>query len=252
MKQAHAAFRSSLGETRAASGRGAYDQAREVLFAACRSREVALESDGHGHFTTRATRLLASGHSGNHQRGISAARGAGLWRELRAKPRAALRRRALRSRPLLAPIGSAAADAREMLRTPTLGPRRWRGEVARHPRERRASAPRLRPWPKSPSPSAATPQATAAVAQTRERPDAADGRLADRAALRGRGRDFKIDDGVTRPVQSLPYERQPGDPIYRPLRIFSLDPSASRLEGAEATVNVPYEPLEPGPVGPCL
>ncbi|MBF8301339.1 MAG: hypothetical protein HW394_1709, partial [Acidobacteria bacterium] len=63
------------------------------------------------------------------------------------------------------------------------------------------------------------------------------------------GRDFEIDDGVTRPVQSLPYERRPGDPIYRPLRIFSLDPSASRLEGAQATVNVPYEPLAPGPVG---
>jgi hypothetical protein len=36
---------------------------------------------------------------------------------------------------------------------------------------------------------------------------------------------------------------------YRTLRIFSLDPSVSRLEGAEATVRVPYEPLAPGPVG---
>lgn len=65
MKQAHAAFRKSLGGTRGvAAGRNAYDRAREVLFAACRSREVALESDGHGHFTTRATRILAGGLGG--------------------------------------------------------------------------------------------------------------------------------------------------------------------------------------------
>ncbi|OOO03078.1 MAG: hypothetical protein USCGTAYLOR_00671 [Chromatiales bacterium USCg_Taylor] len=100
-----------------------------------------------------------------------------------------------------------------------------------------------------PKTSAATPQATAAVAQTRERPDAAEGRFAVEPPCAVVDRDFTIDDGVTRPVQILPYERQPGDPIYRPLRIFSLDPSASRLEGAEATVNVPYEPLDPGPVG---
>ena len=42
------------------------------------------------------------------------------------------------------------------------------------------------------------------------------------------------------------YTRQPGDPVYRPLRIFALDPSVSRLEGAIANVNVPYEPLETG------
>ncbi|HEY5892311.1 MAG TPA: hypothetical protein VIT91_03680 [Chthoniobacterales bacterium] len=62
-------------------------------------------------------------------------------------------------------------------------------------------------------------------------------------------RDFTIGAGVTRAVHELPYERQPGDPLYRPLRIFSLDPSVSRLEGAEALVLVPYEPLRPGPVG---
>jgi hypothetical protein len=64
MEQAYATFRSSLGESRAPSGRGAYDQSREVLFAACRSREVVLERDGHGHFTMRATGLLASGIQG--------------------------------------------------------------------------------------------------------------------------------------------------------------------------------------------
>jgi hypothetical protein len=40
-----------------------------------------------------------------------------------------------------------------------------------------------------------------------------------------------------------------GQPIYRPLKIFALGPSVSKLEGATALVNVPYEPLDPGPVG---
>jgi hypothetical protein len=64
MKAAHAAFRASLGGSRALTSRGVYDQAREVLFCACRSQEVALESDGHGHFTTQATRVLAAGIGG--------------------------------------------------------------------------------------------------------------------------------------------------------------------------------------------
>ena len=99
------------------------------------------------------------------------------------------------------------------------------------------------------NPEPATSQATAAVAQTHERPDAAEGKLAIEPPSGVVDLDFTVDDAVKRSVQSLPYERHQGDPIYRPLRIFSLDPSASRLEGAEATVNVPYEPLEPGPVG---
>ena len=61
MEAAHAAFRESLGAAKAARGRGAYDRAREILFCACRSREVALESAGHGHFTIRATAILEKG-----------------------------------------------------------------------------------------------------------------------------------------------------------------------------------------------
>src|SRR5512138_3202790 len=61
---------------------------------------------------------------------------------------------------------------------------------------------------------------------------------------------YLIGDGVTRANSIRPYERKPTDPIYRPLKIFALDPSFSRLEGATALVNVPYEPLEePGPRG---
>lgn len=50
----------------------------------------------------------------------------------------------------------------------------------------------------------------------------------------------------------VPYQRQPGDPLYRPLRIYTVDPSVPRLEGAIATVNVPYEPLNAGPQGHLL
>ncbi len=46
-----------------------------------------------------------------------------------------------------------------------------------------------------------------------------------------------------------PYERKGDDPVYRPLRIFTLDPAQSRLEGSIALVNIPYEPLAPGPEG---
>jgi hypothetical protein len=45
------------------------------------------------------------------------------------------------------------------------------------------------------------------------------------------------------------YEHQLDDPVYRPLRIFTLDPVTSRLEGATALVNIPYEPLDRGPEG---
>ena len=36
---------------------------------------------------------------------------------------------------------------------------------------------------------------------------------------------------------------------YRPLRIYTLDPSVSDRIGGVATVSVPYEKLEPGPIG---
>ncbi|MCB1634844.1 MAG: hypothetical protein KDI51_09660, partial [Xanthomonadales bacterium] len=40
-----------------------------------------------------------------------------------------------------------------------------------------------------------------------------------------------------------PHARQPTDPVYRPLRIYTRDPSLKRSDGAETTVQVPYEPL---------
>lgn len=58
-----------------------------------------------------------------------------------------------------------------------------------------------------------------------------------------------VGTGVMRAARVKPYDRRAFDPIYRPLRIFSLDPSQSRLEGAIAVVDVPFEPLMPGPRG---
>jgi len=45
------------------------------------------------------------------------------------------------------------------------------------------------------------------------------------------------------------YERKPGDPVHRPLKVYTLDPTAPASDGQVATVLVPYERLSPGPVG---
>jgi len=95
---------------------------------------------------------------------------------------------------------------------------------------------------------ATTTEAVAADAASRdEESDFGDSRTAAQN-LPGEGQDYAIGAGVSRPLVK-PYERQHGDPLYRPLRIYTVDPSVSRLEGSVATVNVAYEPLEPGPVG---
>lgn len=64
------------------------------------------------------------------------------------------------------------------------------------------------------------------------------------------GRDFAIGSRVTGAVTCRMYDRKPGDPVFRPLRIYALDPTASPRDGALAVVNVPYEPIECGPRGP--
>lgn len=101
--------------------------------------------------------------------------------------------------------------------------------------------------PDTPLSTATTTEAVAADAASREEASA----LAGSQAVRrypGESEDYAIGSGVRQPPVT-PYERQPGDPLYRPLRIYTVDPSVSRLEGSVATVNVPFEPLEPGPVG---
>ena len=60
---------------------------------------------------------------------------------------------------------------------------------------------------------------------------------------------FEVSTRVSRQAAIAAYRREPGDPLVRPLRIYTLDPSVSHRLGGVATVNVPYEDLEPGPVG---
>jgi hypothetical protein len=63
---------------------------------------------------------------------------------------------------------------------------------------------------------------------------------------------FTVDPVFFGAAAVVPYQRQPEDPVYRPLRIFALDPSASRLDGAVATINLAYEELRPGPCGAVI
>jgi hypothetical protein len=102
-------------------------------------------------------------------------------------------------------------------------------------------------------PTAASPsttEAAKAVAQTQEgalppEPEEVD----PWAPCLGEGQHFTVGQGVRGAFYAKPYERRRSDPVYRPLRIYTIDPSARRSEGAIAVVNVPYEPLEAGPKG---
>lgn len=60
---------------------------------------------------------------------------------------------------------------------------------------------------------------------------------------------FTIGDRVCAASRVRPHARVRGEPLYRRLRVYAVDPSASRLDGARSIVEVPYEPLEPGPAG---
>lgn len=100
--------------------------------------------------------------------------------------------------------------------------------------------------PESPLPS--TPESVKAVAQSQEGSGAEEAAVGPDTSA-GEGTAFVIGEGVGRAVEGQTHERVSGEPIYRPLKIFALDPSVSKLEGATALVNVPYEPLEPGPAG---
>src|SRR5687768_16812397 len=91
---------------------------------------------------------------------------------------------------------------------------------------------------------ASTPEATAAMAQSRP----GEGRPlpAAMALPPGRARvgtDFVLGPRVARAALLRAYERGVKEPVYRPLRIYALDPAASKRDGAVAVVNVPYEPL---------
>src|SRR4051795_472731 len=93
-----------------------------------------------------------------------------------------------------------------------------------------------------------TTEPNAAAAKTRGALNGA----APRPAEPPDGDYFTVDSVFLGAAAVVPYQRQPDDPVYRPLRIFALDPAASRLDGAVATINLSYEELEPGPRGAVL
>lgn len=60
---------------------------------------------------------------------------------------------------------------------------------------------------------------------------------------------YEVSPRVELQAAARPYHRDPHGPLVRPLRIYTLDPSVSDRLGGVATVQVPYEKLEPGPIG---
>lgn len=102
-------------------------------------------------------------------------------------------------------------------------------------------------------PQASTPEATKAEVQSRDRLAPGGVRPLEAAPDPCAELDqrFRIGRGVTR-RPSRPYEHTADDPLYRPLRIYTVDPGESRDVGSEASLNVPWEPLHPGPVGHLL
>lgn len=60
---------------------------------------------------------------------------------------------------------------------------------------------------------------------------------------------YTVSRRVTRSARAESYDRTPGDPLHRPLRIYTVDPGTGRDDGPTAVVNVPYEPVHKGPKG---
>jgi len=60
---------------------------------------------------------------------------------------------------------------------------------------------------------------------------------------------YAVSDRVRFQADIRPYQRDARAPLVRPLKIYALDPSVSDRTGGVATVQVPYEKLEPGPIG---
>ncbi|HET7436196.1 MAG TPA: peptidase M4 [Thermoanaerobaculia bacterium] len=92
-----------------------------------------------------------------------------------------------------------------------------------------------------------TPTADATVAQTR--------RVSAASLERSRGANsatipFGFGPRLL-PDRAMPERRRrkKTDPLYRPLHIYALDPAQASLDGRVAVVNVPWEPLQPGPTG---
>jgi hypothetical protein len=60
---------------------------------------------------------------------------------------------------------------------------------------------------------------------------------------------FEISDRVALQARVRAPKGEARGPLFRPLRIYTLDPSVSDRVGGVATVQLPYEKLEKGPIG---
>ena len=67
-------------------------------------------------------------------------------------------------------------------------------------------------------------------------------------ALSAEGRRYLLGPALHRPFIELPRRRE-HQPLWRRLRVYAVDPAVPRRDGAIATVQVPYDDLQPGPVG---
>ncbi|VVO00495.1 caspase family protein [Pseudomonas fluorescens] len=67
INRAHALFRQTHCAASRAMDSGGVQRMRDIKFAACQDDEVAWESDGHGEFTLRATRVLDEGSQVTHE-----------------------------------------------------------------------------------------------------------------------------------------------------------------------------------------
>jgi hypothetical protein len=96
-----------------------------------------------------------------------------------------------------------------------------------------------------------TPAATAATAQSRGEEEAARTSLRSGRVRKGDADTikFKLGDRVKQAATIPHFDRKPTDPIYRPLKIYTIDPSRHREEGQTTVLNIPYEPLGKGPTG---
>jgi len=63
---------------------------------------------------------------------------------------------------------------------------------------------------------------------------------------------FIISKRLTRARHTKLYERTPDDPRYRKLKVYSISPAVSRMESGIGTAVIPFEPLDPGPVGSVI
>src|SRR4051812_39055658 len=96
----------------------------------------------------------------------------------------------------------------------------------------------------APSTTAAVKAAAEPPPSPHEVPESSESPSAD--ASTGLDVDYRLGTGVTRRGIDIAPERRREDPVFRPLRIYTVDPGEPELEGGVDVVSVPFERLKPG------